>query len=570
MNNTEIGKLRPSQLLQYYGPGAIVDLLEDSVVITPADKWYIPRENRYHETRLERMLNIDYIRLVSEGEDRIKVGAKPFPKWRICPSCGMMDMYASRKCYYCYKNEEKEVKLFPARFILVCEKGHLSDFPWIDWVHKGKTCSSGKPVLKYKSKGSAGSLSDIKIKCVKCGEENNLANIFKESELEKYVPSCNGNRPWIGDSESCDGKMVTSLRAASNVYTPLITSVLSIPLSSSQEDDLMFLVDSKREIISNLLNSMNFDENMKKMVICSALGRDESDYEKIMSYYVNEQMVTYDSIRKQEWSTLTIGNVNDQETTGFISKDVMVHDDLKPYFKKITRVDRLREVRVLHGFTRLQYPDPFFEEDIQAISIMERKQPWLPGALVHGEGVFFEFNPNKINGWQSNQTIQEQLQNIILKYNRKREELGYSSRDLSSKDILIHSFSHMLMKEFAAHSGYSTTSLRERLYCGPGMMGVLIYTASSDSEGSLGGLIELTKPEKLYPIFVRALERMEHCSSDPHCSDGDFDLQTSVNGAACHACLYVSETSCEWNNQLLDRRTLVSLLGFEELPFFNV
>jgi hypothetical protein len=102
------------------------------------------------------------------------------------------------------------------------------------------------------------------------------------------------------------------------------------------------------------------------------------------------------------------------------------------------------------------------------------------------------------------------------------------------------------------------------------MMGVLIYTASSDSEGSLGGLIELTKPEKLVPIFLSALDKMEYCSSDPHCSDGDFKMQTSSNGAACHSCAYVSETSCEWNNQLLDRRMVASITDYENLLYFKL
>ncbi|MED1011297.1 DUF1998 domain-containing protein [Bacillus mycoides] len=569
MSKQEIGKLRPSQLLHYHGPGAIVDLIEDSVVISAADEWSIPRENRYQEPRIERMLNIDYIKLISEEEDRIKVGARSFPRWRICPSCGMMDSFASKECFYCKKNEDKSVKLYPSRFILVCEQGHLSDFPWIDWVHNGKKCSSDKSVLKYKSKGSAGSLSDIVVACVKCGEQNSLAQIMKTEEIEKYVPQCTGERPWLNDKEECSGSMKTSLRGASNIYTPIITSVLSIPLTASFGDEIMFIVDCKRDVITNLLEMQNYDENAKKTLICSVLGRPESDYERIMNYYLNEETVNYDSIRKQEWLTLISGDINDQEETGFVSKQVEIHEEMSTYFNSIVRVDRLREVRVLNGFTRLNYPDPFFEEALDVLPIMKERQSWLPGVLVHGEGVFFEFNPKAIYKWQANQNVQQQLNKIINKYNVMREELGYSSRDLAPKDILIHTFSHMLIKEFAAHSGYSSTSLRERLYCGPDMMGVLIYTASSDSEGSLGGLIELSKPEKLYPIFIRALERFEYCSSDPHCSDGDFELQTSINGAACHACSYVSETSCEWNNHLLDRRTIVPLLGFENMALFK-
>ena len=97
-------------------------------------------------------------------------------------------------------------------------------------------------------------------------------------------------------------------------------------------------------------------------MICSVLGRPESDYERIMNYYLNEETVNYDSIRKQEWLTLISGDINDQEETGFVSKQVAIHEEMSTYFNSIVRVDRLREVRVLNGFTRLNYPDPFLKK----------------------------------------------------------------------------------------------------------------------------------------------------------------------------------------------------------------
>ena len=134
----------------------------------------------------------------------------------------------------------------------------------------------------------------------------------------------------------------------------------------------------------------------------------------------------------------------------------------------------------------------------------------------------------------------------------------------------MHTFSHALIKELAAHSGYSTTALQERIYCSDVMHGVLIYTASGDSEGSLGGLIEQAHPDKLYPIFIRAIERMMYCSSDPHCSEGTFKFHSTANGAACHTCAFVSETSCEWGNQLLDRRLLLNINPGETTGFFDL
>ncbi len=565
-----IGKLRPSQLLHYHAPGAIVDLIEDSVMITAADNWKIPYSNRMHEQRLEGLLGISHLKLINDQEEKISVTATPFPKWRICPSCGMMDPYSNKTCFYCDKNDKKEIKLYPARFITVCEKGHISDFPWIEWVHEGKKCTSDKPVLKYESKGNAGSLSDIIVTCVKCKNAKSLGQIMKKDELRKVLPSCTGERPWIGGSVSCGETMQTSIRSASNIYTPTIASALSIPLQEGMEDELKVKVESLRDGITNLVTSLPSGD-IQKQAICGMLSIPLQQYERAMSFYHREgQTFTYDSIRKQEWGTFLRKNVDDRHETGFLAKEVNVPDELKDYFQSIVRVDKLREIRVLQGFTRLDYPDPFSEDPHDVLPIMKYKQDWLPAINVHGEGIFFEFNPSKLLEWEKNAFVEEEATKIQDKYNHHREQLGFQSRFLLPRHLLIHTFSHMLMKEFAAHSGYATTALRERLYCSDEMMGVLIYTASSDSEGSLGGLIELTSPTKLVPIFIRALEKMEYCSSDPHCADGDFQMQTSINGAACHSCSYVSETSCEWNNQLLDRRMLTQISGYEELAYFKI
>jgi hypothetical protein len=565
-----IGKLRPSQLIHYHAPGAIVELIEDSVMITAADDWKIPYSNRIHEQRLEGYLGLSHLRLINDQEEKITVTSTPFPRWRICPSCGMMDPYSGKKCFYCEKKDQKEVKLYPARFVTVCEKGHISDFPWVEWVHEGKKCSSDKPVLKYESKGNAGSLSDILLSCVKCKKHRTLGQVMKKEELKKVLPKCTGERPWLGNRTDCNEDMQTSIRSASNIYSPTIASALSIPLEDSVEDELQLKVEALRDGITNLVNSIP-NGDVLKIAICGMLSIPTQQFERAMKFYHREgQTFTYDSIRTQEWGTFLRKNVDDRYETGFLSKEVIVPAELNEYFQSIVRIDKLREIRVLQGFTRLYYPDPFSELEHEVLPIMKNKQDWLPAINVHGEGIFFEFNYRKLLEWEKNIEVKNEASKIFRRYNHQREQLGYQPRALLPRHLLIHSFSHMMMKAFAAHSGYATTSLRERLYCSDEMMGVLIYTASSDSEGSLGGLIELTSPEKLVPIFIRALEKMEYCSSDPHCADGDFKLQTSINGAACHSCSYVSETSCEWNNQLLDRRLLTPILSYEDLSYFRI
>jgi hypothetical protein len=112
--------------------------------------------------------------------------------------------------------------------------------------------------------------------------------------------------------------------------------------------------------------------------------------------------------------------------------------------------------------------------------------------------------------------------------------------------------------------GYSTASLRERLFVSADpaapMAGILIYTAAGDSEGTLGGLVRLGRPEALEPLVIRALSRASWCSADPICAEtvGAAGARLA-NLAACHACTMLPETSCETINEGLDRAMVVGL-----------
>jgi hypothetical protein len=140
--------------------------------------------------------------------------------------------------------------------------------------------------------------------------------------------------------------------------------------------------------------------------------------------------------------------------------------------------------------------------------------------------------------------------------------------------VLLHSFAHIFIRELALESGYSAASVRERIYAAghgeaPDVAGVLVYTAAPDSHGTLGGLVELGKPENLGRLIQQALERARICASDPLCAEHVPTHDRSLHGAACHACSFVAETSCEIGNRYLDRSLLVPTLAGSELAFFG-
>ena len=141
---------------------------------------------------------------------------------------------------------------------------------------------------------------------------------------------------------------------------------------------------------------------------------------------------------------------------------------------------------------------------------------------------------------------------------------------------LLHSLSHTLMGEIALDCGYPASSLKERVYAlppavkdGPVRCGLLIYTATAGTQGTLGGLVEVA--DRFAAVLRSALQRLELCSSDPVCADHDPTTSAddrALHGAACHGCLLVAETSCEARNLFLDRALLVPTMAEAGAAFF--
>jgi hypothetical protein len=193
---------------------------------------------------------------------------------------------------------------------------------------------------------------------------------------------------------------------------------------------------------------------------------------------------------------------------------------------------------------------------------------WLPATEIKGEGIFLEFNRNKLNVWEK----MDNGPNSPVARAKQIDE-GYRQewhtrfpdtsvpRTITPRLLLAHSFAHAIMRQLAIESGYSESSLRERLYVAldetNDMAGVLIYTATPDADGTLGSLSRQALPDRILPMVIGAVRSMEWCSSDPLCIDGAMAFSDSQSKAACHSCMLSSETSCEEFNRLLDRATIV-------------
>jgi len=245
-------------------------------------------------------------------------------------------------------------------------------------------------------------------------------------------------------------------------------------------------------------------------------------------------------------------------------------------------LDRLREVRALIGFTRIEPPgeigdNPTVRED-QFVPLSTGGANWVPATEVRGEGIFLRFREAEIAKWCAEAPVRARDQQLLAGYriwSRRRGLPPATDGYPGIRAVLIHSFAHALMRQIALSAGYSAASIRERVYArshGPfsPMAGLLLYTGAADSEGTLGGLVALGEPGTLGQLISEALEQMRVCAGDPLCADHDpAHDDNSLHGAACHACLFAPETSCEFANRYLDRLLLTEGLGHEWLAYFS-
>ena len=280
------------------------------------------------------------------------------------------------------------------------------------------------------------------------------------------------------------------------------------------------------------------------------------------------------NIREEEYRQFASGaDTPPDDAREFEIRNESLPESLRPYLGRLVRVVRLREVRALRGFTRIIPPGDEESPDISALSV--NRLTWLPAVEIRGEGIFLTLNPESLGPWEEQPAVVDRAEAIHRSWEaewNKRYGEGEPSLRITPRYLLAHAFAHALMRQLVLESGYSTASLRERLYVGEGddgMAGLLVYTATSDSDGTLGGLQRQGERGRIERVVEAAIHAMEWCSSDPLCIQGMIAPADGLSRAACHACMLAPETACEEFNRFLDRAVLVGLPDAGEVGFFS-
>jgi len=532
------------------------------------------------------------------------ISAKYFPEWFYCNKCErfhhikdwwqgwkntlqkfhepvdkIRDSFLnSPKCFYCYDNargnskkQGRKFKLYfdleQVRFVLTSPKGEIDDIPWDRWnnavqksqdieskilihVDNNELCCDNQQ-LKYIKSTKFSDLSGIRIVCTSCNKSNTLSGLFKLDLV-------------VNEKVVLNKKVV--IRTSNIFYYPIILNSIYLPTQLEIKES-----DAKK--IDNWLNkgkSIDFiievfiEEGYSKESILEYIDKREKNiYEPEQEYRLKEYRFITSPDRKEYIEENRNLVFTRQEIPSLINYGI----------SNLTQIKRLKITTVQTAYTR-QEPldkDIFLSGESNESEIKPKytskwvnKTEFLPAVENYGEGIFFELDSEKLNQWLDaileNRSVLSRINTIkenIKNHDHIKKDKFLSDRHLA-RFFLIHTLSHILIKELEFLVGYPATSLCERLFINENeMTGILIYTIAG-AEGSYGGLTTQGTNEGFQKILSSALFRATDCASDPVCLNTiDGQGVGGLNMAACYSCTLLPETSCEEFNSYLDRYLLI-------------
>ena len=614
--------IRRSQLISPFGIGAMVDFPKDESLmpagldVWPVAKQECPAESGWliREERLEARLNVSHFRFPPDhrepdGGARFANEDVPFvrfPSWHYCHHCGGMEElsvfsstrercrgrpYEQQSCEN--KPEKRRPFLIPVRFIAACDLGHIQDFPYMEWVHR-EAPHLPECRLRLRAGRSSAGLSGITLEC-SCGQRRSLGDVFRFDEkeggpLSKLGCQCKGLRPWLGETDTsttpCGHHLRVLQRGASNVYFPQVVSSIYLPLWAEHASaDVIAVLEQPH--VWTLLSQGTVNGRVDQLRCQMVAGMASVDATKLAAAAQLKLegrppsgpaggTGDEEAFRRSEYQAICDGRVGpDTDLYVECAKPQDYDPAVAKFFSRIRLVHKLRETRALTGFTRILPPDGNLASPRLQSLKLDPRIDWLPAIKVYGEGIFLELDSSAIDKWIATEPgILRRIAPLVVHYNAVRTARQQPHRNITAKFLLLHTLAHILINQLSFDCGYGSASLRERLYCdftdpARPMHGLLIYTASGDSEGSMGGLVRQGKPGRLEQTLRRALQHAAWCSSDPVCIESNGQGSDNASLAACHGCCLLPETSCEEGNRLLDRALLVGTPEARKLGFFG-
>lgn len=632
-NRAKVGSARPSSLLYTYGPGAVMDLPGFAVMPAGLDDWEpIWKRREQIPTVIEPRL-LDVVRLhlgrqvdalrpypwqpkkgmsAQEGAD-LGVPARVFPQWFRCTGCDYLgpltrfsytnthpfrpDLaeFSHKSCPGRSKqgtSKKRASPAVPAQHLLTCSNGHLDEFPYALWVHRGKACAkAAQPDLRMRDANLGKSVGSI-IECAACDARRGMAEAQGPLGRDKLPQKCRGRHPHLGAFDAdCAARPALIMMGASNLWFASTQSVIVMPRTESQEKAAL------GDTLRAALGIEKLQEFADQMPVLRALaGVLKLDLSEVTDAEIEaavaktlapaeseevrqEKLEAWDPVELlvPEWNYLQqpVLFPQQQNSTGLMVTEMQRGPSLHERVTRVVAVNKMKKVNAVLGFTRLDELDRVNDVSGRLVKLTRTGRPtWVPATEDRGEGIFLQLDLTAVEAWES-QILQSSLwedhraahrRNFARRFSETAQWVDPDTRLPAPRYWLLHTFAHVLIREMAMSCGYGAASLSERIYGWPtttdrqGAAGLLICTTASDSEGTLGGLVALSEPARLQGLVTTALRRASRCSSDPVCAmRTPKDPEDFLHGAACHCCSFASETSCERANRFLDRRFLMTL-----------
>jgi hypothetical protein len=595
---TRIGQARPSHLMTTAGVGAVVDLPGLSVVVRGLSAWNTTGAT-IHEPRLlaeiQRIVgpSVHELRAApwdpSDAKDPWTargVPVSPFPRWVRCPACsrlGPVDgtgqfefvhRYGRRpdlaKWVHagCQKQNNAVSRRRPciaARFLVVCERGHLDEFPYVEFVHRGGAHACSGPILEMRDSGSTLG-PRVNIRCTQCNESRNVSEAAGPRGAAE-LPHCRGRHPHLQHFEACDQSLRLMVLGASNMWFGITASALHLPQTEGLEEQVkehwdLLGAQPSIDLVRTLLGGMPALRALRDQPAEDVW----TIIERLRAADHDAEQAPPADILDAEWEALSRPTTqrNDED---FLAEPEPVPSAYNSLLDQVVLVKRLREVQALLGFTRVSAPERRDLQPTNLVPLAAGELSWIPAAERRGEGIFLQMKEDAVAQWAEQVNDHSRINALREAYQRWLTNRGRpADPDFPvARYVLLHTLSHLLIRQVSLECGYSSASIRERIYVGipsAPTAGVLLSTAASDSEGTLGGLVALGQEALLDHLLKAALNDAASCSSDPLCAVRvPVAPSDALHVAACHACLFASETSCETGNRWLDRGVLVDITG---------
>jgi hypothetical protein len=609
------GQIRQSQVVTTFGPGSMLDLPKSSVMVAGLDHWdkgeqileprLVEKLKDYFEQQGVRIPNLALHAPPPDDDDpasrkKPRIVAWQFPEWFVTQKIVLFEYEPGRpgrarrlvhrtaltKGRF-IDEDRTALHVLPVRFVQACRKGHIDDIDWYAFVHQGQTdCKLAHRALWMDERGTSGDLAEVVIRC-ECKTERPF---FEATRMGENPPlgSCNGSRPWLGPytKERCGAPNRLLIRSASNAYFPQKINVISLP---DRDEKVTEAVD---QVWENFLQYVEDIDELKKdrkrkLPVTSALEglSDEEVYEEIKRRRGDGFSLAQDkSVKQAELETLIASQEEigaDKPDGTFFARRLPESQWKDPanwpwmeVVQRVVLVHRLREVVAQVGFTRFESSSPNVQGELElgvVAAPLAREITWLPAIENRGEGIFLQIRSSAIAEWLERKAVKKLGKRLLAGFECWQADHKQSKRKFPGLPYyLLHSLSHLLISAVSLECGYPASSIRERIYSGDSGHGILLYTGSPDSEGTMGGLVEAGR--QIARHMKAAIDLARLCSNDPVCAQHIPDNTHEVrflHGAACHGCLLISETCCEQQNDFLDRSLVVPTVDQLGAEFFT-